>query len=85
MISSSGISASSHAGIERSSETVAARPSITATSKKPCQPSSVNSDWCAWNMNPPGWENFHSRMPRWPWHSITVSVNSDGVFDVPVG
>ena len=25
-----------------------------ATSKKPCQPSSVNSDWWAWNMYRPG-------------------------------
>ena len=24
------------------------------TSKKPIQPSSANSDWCAWNMNVPG-------------------------------
>ena len=55
------------------------------TSKKPCHPSSVNSDWWAWNMNLPGCANRHSRIPRWPWHSITVSVNSDGVFDVPVG
>ena len=87
MMRRSGISPSSHAGIrlERSSSTVAARPSIRMTSKNPCQPSSVNSDWCAWNMNLPGWAKRHSRMPRWPWHSITVSVNSDGVFEVPVG
>ena len=55
------------------------------TSKKPCQPSSVNSDWCAWNMNFPGCGKRHSRIPRWPWQSITVSVNSDGVLLVPVG
>ena len=55
------------------------------TSKKPCQPSSVNSDWCAWNMNFPAWGKRHSRIPRWPWQSITVSVNSDGVVPVPVG
>ncbi len=55
------------------------------TSKKPCQPSSVNSDWWAWNMNLPGCRKRHSRIPRWPWQSITVSVSSDGVFDVPVG
>ena len=28
-------------------------PPSALTSKKPCQPSSVNSDWCAWNMNLP--------------------------------
>ena len=55
------------------------------TSKKPCQPSSVNSDWCAWNMYRPGCGNRHSRMPRWPWQSITVSVCSDGCEPVPVG
>ena len=55
------------------------------TSKMPCQPSSVNSDWCAWNMYLPGYGKRHSAIPRWPWHSITVSVSSAGVFDVPVG
>ena len=29
-------------------------PLHQATSKKPCQPSSVNSDWWAWNMYLPG-------------------------------
>ena len=56
-----------------------------ATSKMPCQPSSVNSDWWAWNMYWPGCGKRHSAIPRWPWQSITVSVSSDGVFDVPVG
>src|SRR6185436_2932616 len=55
------------------------------TSKNPCQPSSVNSDWWAWNMYRPGCAKRHSRIPRWPWQSITVSVSSLGVFDVPVG
>ena len=55
------------------------------TSKKPCQPSSVNSDWWAWNMKRPAVGKRHSRIPRWPWHSITVSVSSDGFSDVPVG
>ena len=55
------------------------------TSKMPCQPSSVNSDWCAWNMYLPGYGKRHSAIPRWPWHIITVSVSSAGVFDVPVG
>src|SRR6185503_7485476 len=55
------------------------------TSKNPCQPSSVNSDWCAWNMNLPAVGKRHSAVPRWPWHSITVSVNSAAVGDVPVG
>ena len=78
---------SSHAGtrLVLSSEAVAVAALHQLTSKKPCQPSSVNSDWWAWNMNLPGWAKRHSRIPRWPWHSITVSVNSDGVFDVPVG
>ncbi len=62
-----------------------ARLHQSLTSKKPCQPSSVNSDWCAWNMNLPAVGKRHSRIPRWPWQSITVSVNSDGSFDVPVG
>ena len=56
-----------------------------ATSNWPCQPSSVNSDWWAWNMNRPACGKRHSRMPRWPWHSITVSVSSEGWRDVPVG
>ena len=55
------------------------------TSKKPCQPSSVNSDWWAWNMKRPAVGKRHSRIPRWPWHSITVSVSSEGVSAVPVG
>ena len=55
------------------------------TSKKPIQPSSVNSDWCAWNMYLPAYGKRISRIPRWPWHSITVSVSSAGVLDVPVG
>ena len=55
------------------------------TSKNPCQPSSVNSDWWAWNMKRPAVGKRHSRIPRWPWHSITVSVSSDGFSAVPVG
>ena len=61
------------------------RRSHHVTSKKPCQPSSVNSDWCAWNMYLPGYAKRHSRIPRCPWQSITVSVSSDGVLPVPVG
>ena len=49
------------------------------TSKKPIQPSSVNSDWCAWNMYLPAYGKRISRIPRWPWHSMTVSVYSLGV------
>ena len=65
----------------------AKRPRLhqSRTSKKPCHPSSVNSDWCAWNMNRPACGNFSSRIPRCPWHSITVSVSSLGAFEVPVG
>ena len=51
----------------------------------PCQPSSVNSDWWAWNMNEPSRLKQSSTMPRCPWQSITVSVNSAGVSEVPVG
>ena len=57
----------------------------STTSKKPIQPSSVNSDWCAWNMYLPVCGKRISRIPRWPWHIITVSVNSTGSLDVPVG
>ena len=35
-----------------------------STSKKPIQPSSVNSDWCAWNMNLPGVARTRSRSRR---------------------
>ena len=55
------------------------------TSKNPCQPSSVNSDWWAWNMNRPVRGKRSSRIPRWPWHCMTVSVSSTGSSDVPVG
>ena len=55
------------------------------TSKNPCHPSSVNSLWWAWNMYLPGYGKRHSRIPRWPWQSITVSVSSDGREPVPVG
>ena len=56
---------------------VAAPASIySSTSKKPIQPSSANSDWCAWNMKRPGFGNSSSRIPRCPWQSITVSVYS---------
>ncbi len=55
------------------------------TSKKPIQPSSVNSDWWAWNMYLPVYGKRISRIPRWPWHIITVSVSSLGCFEVPVG
>src|SRR3712207_9006889 len=43
-----------------------------------CQPSSVNSDWCAWNMYLPVYGKRHSRIPRCPWQSMIVSVSSDG-------
>ena len=46
------------------------------TSNRPIQPSCANSDWCAWNMNWPLCGNRSSRMPRWPWHCMIVSVNS---------
>lgn len=44
------------------------------TSKNPTQPSCVNSVWWAWNMNMPGCEKENSRMPRSPWHCMTVSL-----------
>ena len=55
------------------------------TSKKPIQPSSANSDTCAWNMYLPSYGKRSSRIPRWPWPWITVSVSSVGSSDVPVG
>ena len=58
--------------------------SPSTTSKKPIQPSSVNSDWCAWNMYVPASANSISTIPRWPWHCITVSVYSNWSVD-PVG
>ena len=39
-------------------------PAHATTLKKPIQPSSVNSDWWAWNMNVPVWVNSISRIPR---------------------
>ena len=56
----------------------------SVTLKKPIQPSSVNSDWCAWNMCSPVCANSISSTPRWPWHCITVSVYSQ-FSPVPVG
>ena len=56
----------------------------SSTWKYPIQPSSVNSDWWAWNMNVPAWANRTSSTPRWPWHCITVSVYSQ-CSPVPVG
>src|SRR5215211_7987012 len=46
------------------------------TSKKPIQPSSANSDWCAWNMNTPGFAKSISMTPRCPCTCMTVSVYS---------
>src|SRR5262249_28180863 len=48
----------------------------STTSKKPIQPSSVNSGWWAWNMNCPVLWKSISMIPRCPWQSITVSVYS---------
>ena len=45
----------------------------------------MNSDWWAWNMNFPVLGKRHSRIPRWPWHCMTVSVSSAGTRAVPVG
>ena len=56
----------------------------SSTSKKPIQPSSANSDWCAWNMNRPVLAKSISMIPRWPWQSMTVSVYSKVSLD-PVG
>ena len=56
----------------------------STTSKKPIQPSSANSDWCAWNMKAARVANSISSTPRWPWHCITVSVYSQWS-PVPVG
>ncbi len=56
----------------------------STTLKKPIQPSSVNSDWCAWNMNLPVLAKSISMIPRWPWHCMTVSVYSQWSL-VPVG
>ena len=58
------------------------RPALRSpASKKPIQPSSVNSDWWAWNMNLPGLWNSISMMQRSPWHNITVSVYSNWSVD----
>ena len=56
----------------------------STTSKNPIQPSSVNSDWCAWNMNRPVFAKSISMIPRWPWQSMTVSVYSKWSLE-PVG
>ena len=56
----------------------------SATSKNPIQPSSVNSDTWAWNMKCPVFLKSISTIPRWPWHSMTVSVYSNRSV-VPVG
>ncbi len=61
-----------------------ARLHQSSTLKYPIQPSSVNSDWCAWNMKVPVFEKRISITPRWPWHCITVSVYSQ-FSPVPVG
>ena len=82
-ISSSGTRPSSQAGARRVAG--GGRFHYSTTSKKPCQPSSVNSDWWAWNMNRPVRGKRSSRTPRWPWHCMTVSVSSTGCSDVPVG
>ncbi len=91
MISSSGTRPSTHEGMPRPAGSRAALGGGGAglhqgeTSKKPIQPSSVNSDWWAWNMYLPAFGKRISRIPRWPWQSITVSVNSLGSRDEPVG
>ena len=85
-IRTSGTTARTHDGVPRADGLGgAARLHQPLTSKKPCQPSSVNSDWWAWNMNFPGFGKRHSRIPRCPWQNITVSVYSDGSREVPVG
>src|SRR3954464_15632760 len=56
----------------------------SSTSKNPIQPSSVNSDWCAWNMNRPVFAKSISMIPRCPWQSMTVSVYSKWSLE-PVG
>ena len=56
----------------------------SVTSKKPIHPSSVNSDWCAWNMNLPVCAKSISITPRCPWHCMTRSVYSQ-CSPVPVG
>ena len=91
MMSSSGTSPSTHDGDARPGRLAGdvggggAGLHQGETSKKPIQPSSVNSDWWAWNMYLPAFGKRISRIPRWPWQSITVSVNSLGSFDDPVG
>jgi hypothetical protein len=65
-------------------ELVRRRVHQSTTSKNPIQPSSVNSDWWAWNMNRPAWAKSISMIPRWPWQSITVSVYSKWSLE-PVG
>ena len=73
-----GTSASSRAGQPRGRRRAGSpwsRQSST-TSKKPIQPSSANSDWCAWNMNRPALCQSISMIPRSPWHCTTVSVYS---------
>ena len=61
-----------------------ARAHQSLTSKKPIQPSSANSDWCAWNMNVPVLWKSISMIPRSPWHCMTVSVYSKWSVE-PVG
>ena len=61
-----------------------ARLHQSTTLKKPIQPSSANSDWCAWNMNRPVLAKSISMIPRWPWQSMTVSVYSNWSVE-PVG
>ena len=56
----------------------------SVTLKKPIQPSSANSDWCAWNMNRPLLAKSISMIPRWPCDWTTVSVYSKWS-PVPVG
>src|SRR5690606_6848603 len=69
----------------RAAGALGARLHQSSTSKTPVQPRSANSVLCAWNMNGPEYGKRSSQMPRcaWPW--ITVSVNSVGCSDVPVG
>ena len=68
----------------RAGASAARRVHQSTTSKNPIQPSSVNSDWWAWNMNRPVWAKSISMIPRWPWQSITVSVYSKWSLE-PVG
>ena len=60
---STGTSAQSR---QRDAPPACGRPRLhqSSTSKKPIQPSSANSDWCAWNMNVPVCAKSISRTPR---------------------